>query len=212
MKVRRQRLGIVLSFIAAVSVLLSYLMHRNVEWLASAPPQLGVWEAVETPLTGLAKEQLGNPRVTSLEYRNPLDERLTCQLIALRSFEAYREPYPLNMMSITAQRQLLLFGPDKPVRAWVLKNKRNGIRVLVYAWLHYRSGNTRVFGASGMHQGNWDRLVLGWQQVTDSEAPCLIRLIAIIPSNDTHAAQTRRSMEEVAQGLYAANTRQGGGG
>lgn len=211
MKARRQRLGIALSFFVIVSLLLSYRLQRPAEWLVPAPRQVGVWEAVETPLSGKVREQLGNPRANSFEYRNPLDERLTCQLIAPRSFEAYREPYPLNLMSITAQRQINLFGPGKPIRAWVLKNNRNGVRVLVYAWLQYPNGETRVFGAGGMHQGNWDRLLLGWQHLTDSGSPCLVRLISIIPSMDTYGAQTRRSVEEVARSLYATTAGQGAG-
>lgn len=209
MKVRHQRLGIALGVIAVVSGLLLSRMQRPVVWLASAPPQIGVWEAVETPLSGMVMNQLSNPKISAWEYRNPLDERLTCQLIAPHSFEAYREPYPLNLMTITAQRQVLPFGPNKPVRAWVLKNKKNGVRVLVYSWLHYRSGNTRLFGVGGIHQGNWDRLVLGWERVFESEPPCLVRLIAIIPSMDTQGTQTRRSLEEVARGIYLANAPRG---
>lgn len=202
MNKRLQTLGIFFAGVALLSLFLAYRLNRPAEWLLTPPLQAGVWEVVETPLSNEVLQQLALPKAMGLEFRNPLDERVTCQLIAPRSFEAYREPAPLSICVITAQKEIPLFGPDRPVRAWILKRPQTKARVMVFAWLQDRAGNTQLFGTSGMSQGALDRVRLGWQGVVSSDTPCLVRLSAIIPPSDTQGIQTRRNIEEVAHAIY----------
>jgi len=204
MSARRQRLGLVFGGLAVLCGLLSYRMNRPAEWLLTPPETAGIWEVVETPLLNEVLQQLALPKAMGLEFRNPLDERVTCQLIAPRSFEAYREPAPLSLCAITAQREIPLFGPNRPVRAWILQRPQTKSRMMVFAWLQDREGNTKLFGTRGMNQGILDRLNLGYQSVLAREAPCLVRIFAIIPPSDTQGIQTRRNLEEVAKAIYSA--------
>lgn len=204
---RVQQLGICLGVFAILSLGLIQRMGRSSDWLLSSPLSIGSWEAIETPLAQDFLLSLALPKSHGMEFQNPLDERIGCQFIAPRSFEAYREPDMFSFFQISAQRSLPLFGPDKPVRAWVLKVPNQEYRMLCYAWLQSPSGKTYLFGERGIQQGILDRLNLGWSSVVRSEPLCLVRLYSRIAPNDKNGAQARRNMELVAKSLYDFNTK-----
>lgn len=204
---RLQQLGICLSIFAALSILMVNRLGRNGDWLLSVPLNAGPWEAVDTPLAQEFLQSLAMPKSHGVEYHNPLDEHIGIQLIAPRSFEAYREPDAFAQFQISAQRSLPLFGADKPVRAWVLKVPNQDFRVLCYAWLQSPSGKTYLFGERGLQQGFFDRFSIGAATIVRSEPLCLVRMFCRIAPTDKNGIQARRSLELVARHLYDENVK-----
>jgi hypothetical protein len=203
---RIQQLGICLGVFALLASLLVYRMGRNSEWLLTAPLTAGPWEAIETPLSQDFLLRLAMPKNHGVTFRNPLDEQIECQIIAPNSFEAFREPEIFTQFQISAQRSIPLFGPDKPVRAWVLKVPNQDFRILCYAWLQSARGKTTIFGTRGMKPGIMDRFTIGWASVVREEPICLVRLYSRIAPSDTNAVLARRNLELVARKLYDANS------
>ncbi|WP_395089179.1 hypothetical protein [Armatimonas sp.] len=202
---RIKRLGAFLASVALLNLFLSYRLGRTNDWLLDVPVSAGNWEAIDTPLSQDFLTRLSLPKVRGVAFKNPLDDEITCQLIAVRSFESYREPDVFFPLSLTAQRKLTLFGADNPLRAWVLKVPRGNGRLLVYSWLQSPSGKTYLYGEQGIQQGFPDRLRLGWATIWNKEPLCLVRLYMLIPPTDKNGAQARRSLDTVALSLYKQN-------
>ncbi|MBB6053983.1 hypothetical protein [Armatimonas rosea] len=206
---RIKQLGVCLAVFAAAAVFLVIRQGRNADWLLTPPLTAGNWEAIDTPLPQEFLLSLALPKAHGVDYQSPLDEHVTCQLIAPRSFEAYREPDMFSLLQISAQRSIPLFGPDKPIRAWVLKVPNQKFWVLCYAWLQTPSGQTSLFGERGLRQGVLDRLNLGWSSVVRTEPVCLVRLYCRIAANDKNGVQARRNLDLIARSLYEQNTKGG---
>ena len=151
--------------------------------------------------------KLGGSSTKGIEFRNPLDEQVRCQFIAPRSFESYREPDMFSNLQISAQRSLPLFGPDKFVRAWILKIPNIEQRMLVYAWLQSPTGGTTVFGDRSMEPNFLDRLRLNGLELIRNEPVCLVRLYITIVSSDKNGAQARRTLDRIAHSIYEQNTK-----
>lgn len=200
---RYQQMGVVLSVGALACLALNSRLSHTSGWLITPPIQIGtVWTAVDTPLSADVTGPLGSPEAVGYEYRSPLDEKIYFQAFAPTGFESYREPTSFGIFSISAQRQLNLFGPDKPVRAWVLRQPSSPLRVIMYAWLQDKQGHTRIFGSRGMQQGLVERLNIGTQQLQNNSSWCLIRLYTTVPALDINGVQARRNLETVAQAIY----------
>lgn len=199
-------MGVVLAAASAACLFLIYRMNQIPNWLPSPPVTIGVWEAVSIPPSGETRNLLGNPPLESREYRNPLEDKVTVQLVVPKTFDAYREPPELSQaFTISAQRLLPLFGPDKPVRAWVWKGRYNTkAKALMFCWIQERSGGTRVFGLRGLQQSFLERLQISKEALTNNQERCIVRVYAGIRNDDESGAQARRNLEEVARGIYAA--------
>ena len=204
---RIKRLVAFLASITLLNMFLSYRLGRTNDWLLDVPVSAGNWEAIDTSLAQDFLARLSQPKVRGVTFKNPLDEEITCQLIAVRSFESYREPDIFFPLSLSAQRKLTLFGADSPLRAWVLKAPRGNGRLLVYSWLQSPSGKTSLYGEQGIQQGFPDRFRLGWATIWNSEPLCLVRLYMLISPTDKNGAQARRSLDTVALSLYKQNLR-----
>jgi hypothetical protein len=198
------RLGVVLGISAVLFLGVAFRMSQRSAWLLKSPDKVNeIWVAVDTPLASDLRATLANPEAYGREYHNPFDEQITFQCISPGSFEAYREPPVFSLYALSAQRELAVLGPDKnkPVRAWILK-RRDGLRVLMYAWLQSKSGEVRLFGTSSAHQNILDRFEMGMNTLTQKEPWCLVRLFTIIPATDENATQTRQSLDAIARAIY----------
>jgi hypothetical protein len=205
LKGRIQRLCLLLGLVAAINIFLLVRTENSNSWLLEPPLEVGAWKVVDTPLPQAYIARLAQPKAKGVEFQNPLDERVNCQLISVRSFESYREPDLFLTLGISAQRQLMIPGTDKPLRAWVLKVPRQQGRILTYAWLQNSEGQTSLFGEQGMEQSLLDRFRLGCASLWRRDDLCLVRLYTVIAPGDTNGAQARRNLDQVAKALYEHN-------
>jgi hypothetical protein len=202
---RIKNAGILLLCLALLSFIISVRRTPNADWLLEIPAEVQSWTIAETPLPQEFQSRLTSPKTRGIEFRNPLDERVSCQFIAPHAFEAYREPEFFLSLQISAQRSLPLFGKEKPLRAWILKAPNSQARMLVYAWLQTPQGSTRLFGERGLEQSQLDRLGWGLRNIFLTEPVCLVRLYSVIPSTDKNGMQTRRNMDRIARSIYEFN-------
>lgn len=204
-------LGIVLTVTAATCLLLEYRLKRVGGWTPTLPVTIGTWEAVTVPLTEDARNALGGAPTENREYRNPLEDHVAVQVVVPKSFDAYREPAELTKdFMVSAQRVVPLFGPEKPVRAWIWKPRYSDKgRVMMLCWIQERSGSTRLFGLRGLQQTFTERLQISLSSLASQPDRCIIRLYTFVHSADTMGVQARRNLEEVARGIYAESTRTG---
>lgn len=212
---RRQCLqaGSVLAVATIACLALIFRLGQTGNWLPDCPVSIGPWEAVTIPLGDETRNILGNPPLESLDYRNPLEDRVTVQVLIPRTFDAYREPPEMTQyFSVSAQRILPLFGPDKPVRAWIWKGRNSDkTKAMMFCWIQERSGNTRLFGLRGTQQSFLERLQISRDALLNNQDRCIIRLYTIIHTTDKTGAQARRNLEEVARGIYANVAKDKGG-
>ena len=202
---RIKHMGILLGITALVSLIVIVRQSQNNRWLPESPLMIDSWEAVDLPFSQEYLLRLAMPNAREIEFRNPLDERVSCEFIAVRSFESYREPDLFVALNVSAQRSLPLFGPENPVRAWVLKSPRSEGRLMVFTWLQSPSGKTRIYGERGIQQGFPERLRFGWSGITSTEPQCIVRLFTAIAPTDKKGIQARRNLERIALGLYKHN-------
>lgn len=202
---RIKRLAVLLAGVAVVNSFLLLRMERTSDWLLDVPINIGAWEVIDTPLPQEYLTRLSLPKTRGVEFKNQLDETISGQLIAIRSFESYREPDIFFPLALSAQRKMTLFGVEKPLRAWVLKAPRGNGRLLVYSWLQSPSGKTSLYGEQGMQQGFMERLRFRCASVVSNEPLCLVRLYMLISPSDKNGVQARRSLDTVALSLYNHN-------
>ena len=204
---RLRHTGIGLIFLALLTIGIDLRNSNHTDWLLEPPMSLGSWSLTQTSLSEEFLGKLTHPKSLGFEYNNPLDEKITGQLISPHSFEAYREPDDFQKLHISAQRSVPLFGSDKPVRAWILKTERGEGRLLVYSWLQTPQGATYLYGTRGLHQSLLDRLYLSGTSLIRTEPQCLVRLYMLISPLDKNGIQARKSLDAIAKALYQSNRR-----
>ena len=204
---RLRRAGIGLIIVALFTIGISLRNSNHTDWLLEPPISLGAWSLTQTSLSDEFLGKLTHPKSLGFEYNNPLDEKISGQLISPHSFEAYREPDDFQKFHISAQRSLPLFGSDKPLRAWILKTEPSQRRLLVYSWLQTPQGATYLYGTRGLHQSLMDRLYLSGMGLMRTEPQCLVRLYMPISPSDKNGLQARKSLDAIAQALYQKNLR-----
>jgi hypothetical protein len=205
---RIKSMGILLLFLVLIMSIILARQNRTSKWLLEAPITVDSWNVSEIPLSQETLGILGGAHTKGLEFSNPLDERVRCQFIAPHSFESYREPDLFSQLQISAQRSLPLFGPDKFVRAWILKVPNTEQRLLVYAWLQSPRGSTTLFGDRSMEPNFLERLRLNGLDLIRNEPICLARLYVNIASSDKNGAQARRTLDRIAHSIYKHNTKE----
>lgn len=204
-------IGIILALIAIACLFLLFRLNRIGGWMVPLPVTIGPWDAVAIPLSDESRNLLGGATADSREYRNPLEDRVTVQIVVPKTFDAYREPSELSKdFTVSAQRTLPLLGANKPVRAWIWKGRYNEkARAMMLCWIQERNGGTQVFGLHGLQLTFVERLQISLASLGADPDRCIVRLYTLVHFTDTKGAQARRNLEEIAKGIYAATSQKG---
>lgn len=202
---RHRILGLTIAVTAILAGYVNWRFEHRGEWLPNPPDQIGPWAATDMPLSRNALNLLGDAPTQSRSYLNPFKEKVEAHVIATASFDAYHEPglmQPGHGFSLTAEKEIPLFGKDKRVRAMILKSDVEGQRVLMYAWTQYESGEVVVGRDLNDYRDIYPRLTVGMQTVLDRRQTCIVRAYTQIHPSDPLGVQARRNLNEVATGLY----------
>ena len=187
-------MAIVLTITALLGVFSATRLSQRGQWLPEVPSEIGTWTGVDIPLESARVGELGNPQTLGRVYANPFDEKVTAEVIATQTFDAYTEP---NMsksgygFTLTAQLFPEVFGKGNAARAMVLKHEESGVRVLMLYWVQYEDGTTSGMGSTSGYADMGRRFQTGVGTVASGQASS--RDCACVHANATERQQRRTS-------------------
>jgi hypothetical protein len=202
---RFRNLGILLVLTSALSFIITIRLSQRGHWLPKSPDAIGAWTATDMPIPASTMASLGTPPAYGRSFVNPFNERVEYHVIATASFAAYHEPAMCMAgygYTMTAEKQLPVFGNKLPVRALILKNDTTKQRVLLYYWVQHQDGS--LGDASGMtdHRQALPRIMVGMQDTISGSQSCIVRAYTEIHPSDPMGIQARRNLNEICTTLY----------
>jgi hypothetical protein len=209
---RFRSLSILLSATAVCVVLLTIRLAAHDIWFPKVPTTIGDWTATEVPIPQATLAELGAPPADGYRYTNPFSERVECHVIATATYAAYHEPLICMAgygFSRTAEQNVPLFGPNKGVRAMILKSDSDGNRLLMYYWIQNRDGTTLNGENVSLHRDLWSRITVSLSKVIWAQPSCIVRAYIQIHPADRLGLQARRNLNEVCLALHSALTKEG---
>jgi len=198
-------LCVILSITAMIGIVSGTRMQKRGQWLPEVPNEKGSWTGVDVPLESMTVKTLGNPKTLGRQYIDPFEETVDAHVIAAESFDSYHEPAMCMSgygYTLTAQLFPDVFGGGNRARAMVLKHEDSGIRVLMLYWVQFEDGTTTGIGNLHATADLSQRLMTGWNTVTNGKQCVIVRVYTRVPPGDTNGAQARRNLYEVSRGLY----------
>ena len=201
---------------AVMILFISFRLSVRGRWLPEVPLQIAnIWEATDVPLPPSALALIGFPPTRGYRYANLFSERVETHIIATSSFDSYRDP-PITLSgygySLTGEKKIPLFGPNKNVRAIILHNDTNNDRIMMYYWIQYKSGETLTGNNLRDYRDVFPRFSLGLSSVLRGEENVIVRVYTQIHPQDKYGHQARRNMSQICRALYASIDRQAHGG
>lgn len=205
--------GIVFSLTALLVLFIGYRLGQRGRWYPDLPGDTGVWTMTETPMPDSAVAVLGNPRTRGARYMNPFNEKVEAHLITTSNFESYKEPAMCMAdygYTLTGEKQINLFGGDGSVRALVLRNDADGIRIVMYYWIQSVNGHTETRGSIRDNRDVFPRLTSGFSATFGGSQNCIVRVYTQIHPADNQGRQARRNLNEVALAIHKRLKEQAG--
>lgn len=214
------RIGLCIGVTALLGGFSSYQFTHSGSWLPGLPPQIGLWEAIETPVPSATLALLGNPQAAGFEYVNPLGDRVQVSLVAAGPFENYHDPTvcvggPAAAFTLTAKRNVRLDATSKAeARAMVFQNRRNKkLRIIMYYWQQNRDGSTSTAARMGNYRDIQARFETGFGAVVLGHQTVLLRIYApFLEDQDPKGVHTQNSVHEISQAIHRALLESGKGG
>lgn len=206
-------LGTLFALTAVLVLLIGYRMGQRGLWYPELPGDNGVWTMTETPMPDSAVATLGNPRTRGARYINPFNEKVEAHLITTANFESYKEPAMCMAdygYTLTGEKKINLFGSDGSVRALVLRNDADGIRIIMYYWIQSVNGATETHGSIRDNRDVFPRLTGGFNATFNSAQNCIVRVYTQVHPADNQGRQARRNINEVALAIHKRLKEQAG--
>ena len=199
---------------AALTIFIGIRADHQGQWLPSVPDSIDqIWTAIDMPIDHLTLARLGHPRALGRQYGNLFQEHVGVNVIAAASIDAFHEPTICMAgygYSLTAQKYIPLFGPDKPIRAMILRSDTTGQRILLYYWVQDQFGKTTTQSSFRAYQEYGYRLRHGLNATINGRQSCIVRVYTAIRPADLLGRQARRNLDTVSHALYEALRRDNG--
>ena len=125
-------------------------------------------------------------------------------VITAGSFDAYHEPAVCMSgqgYQVAREQLVPLAGPGTAVRALDLASDSH--RIYLYHWLQDRKTGAADTGRRmGAYRDALSRLQTAFAALTQGRQTCIVRVMALVPSNDPSPERTRKQVHAVARAVY----------